>query len=573
MMTDRWLNVVLSVVVVLGLAAVAIYERPRAAEERAELLGQDVAELDEAEESEADGPAEVSLTDVADDVTLDAAQLDEHGVSASHPEAVEVGMRVLDAGGNAVDAAIAASYTLGVVEPFGSGVGGGGAMLIHEPDGEPVAYDYREIAPDSGEAPASDIGVPGFVAGMEHAHAEHGSLDLEALIEPAVRYAEDGVEVTEYVHQRLAGAAHRLPINQLPRLFPGGEAIEPGEVVHQPDYAHVLRALQQEGADALYGGQIAEKITAEVSGLEPGDFEGYEVLEMEPAVGRFAGLDVIGVGAPTSGVTLAQHLQIAEAAGTAEAEPGSAAHIHRLAQAYRLALSDRSDHITDPSTADVPVDRLLDPAYTEERADAISDDGFVDAGTPDPETDPESDTTHLVVVDREGRMVSLTNTLGNFFGSGLRVSGVFLNDQLRNFASDPDSVNAPEPGKRPRTFIAPAIVADDGEPVLGIGSPGGRRIPMMVAQVVERWAAHDQALDDATAAPRVHLEGRELFVEDDPAGDLVQTLADRGYEVQREAPTPEFYGSIQALRIDHDAGTVTGVADDRREGAWTSRDG
>jgi gamma-glutamyltranspeptidase / glutathione hydrolase len=576
MMTNRWLNVVLGVVVALGLVGVAFYERPRAAEERAELLDQDVAEadtvdadLDADRRDPSEGLAEAQEALDGDADAGAAAALGAYGVTAGHPEAVEVGMAVLEAGGNAVDAAIAVSYALGVVEPYGSGVGGGGVMLVHVPGEDPISYDYREVAPESGELPASEIGVPGFVAGMEHIHAEHGALELPELIEPAIRLAEDGIEVNQYLHDRLAAAAHRLPIHELPQLFPGGAAIAPGEALVQPDYAEALAAIQAEGAGAVYGGALGERIAGAVSGLELSDLEAYEVVEVEPATGRLGDYDVIGSGAPTSGPTVVQLLHIAEALGVADLDPDGPEYHHAVAQAWRLALADRTEHVSDPTHADVPVDGLLDPDYAAELASAVPDDGFVAADdAEDPVHVPETDTTHLTVVDRDGTMVAATNTLSNFFGSGLTVDGFFLNDQLKNFSRDPDSVNTVEAGKRPRSFIAPTIVARDGDPLIGLGSPGGRRIPMIVAQVVLRWAAHGQSLDEATAAARFHLEGRELYVEEGTSGEVVEALAGLGYEVYTEPPVTEFYGGVQALVVDHDAGAVSGVADERRDGAW-----
>jgi gamma-glutamyltranspeptidase / glutathione hydrolase len=220
MMTDRWLNYVLSVVVTLGLIGVAIYNQPRAAQERAELLDQELTIVD------GDGAPEIDRDPITLQRRTDAVEgeerLDAYGVTASHPAAIEVGMQVLEAGGNAVDAAVAVAFALGVAEPFGSGIGGGGAMLIHGPDGDPRYYDYREIAPQSGEPPTSDIGIPGFVAGMAHVNEAHGSVDLPELIEYAARIAEDGFEVDEYLHERTRDAGHRMPIHQLPRLFPEG---------------------------------------------------------------------------------------------------------------------------------------------------------------------------------------------------------------------------------------------------------------------------------------------------------------------------------------------------------------
>ena len=590
---DRRLHVVLAAIVLAGLVTVALVERPQLAEERAELVGQEVEEVDEPaggpgerdplaalretaqdeEDDEASGDADDEATGEATDAAASRA-LSEHGVSASHPEAVAVGMGVLEAGGNGVDAAVAVAYALGVVEPYGSGLGGGGALLVHEEGGEPAAYDYREVVPASGDRPAADIGVPGFAAGMEHVHERHGSLDRADLIDPAVRLAQDGFEVDATLAERLEGAAHRLPINQLPRLYPGGAALEEGEVLVQPELAEALAAVQAEGAEAIHGGELGEQIAAAVEEITLEDLADYEVAEPEPAVGTFGDHEVIGGGPPVSGATVVQQLQILEQAGIADLEPGTAEHHHVLAQSWRLALADRTEALADPDAVAVPLDALTSRDRAEEQADLIRDDGQVPLG---PDDAPPSaldelgreptDTTHVTVVDRDGTMVSMTNTLSNFFGSGLPVEGFFLNDQLKNFSSDPESVNVPEAGKRPRSFVAPMILARDDRPELGLGSPGGRRIPMMQAQTVLRWAAHGEDLEEAVAAPRVHLEDEDLELEASPDRQTRLALEERGYAVTDDVPTEEYFGAIQALLVDHDAGTVSGAADERRDGA------
>jgi gamma-glutamyltranspeptidase / glutathione hydrolase len=573
MMTDRWLNYVLSVVVVVGLIGVAQYNQPRDRQERAEFLDQELTEVDD------DGPVEVDrdpieLRQREDRQLAEAPQrLDRFGVSASHPAAVDVGMQVLEAGGNAVDAAVAVAYTLGVAEPFGSGIGGGGALLVHPLDDEPRYYDYRETAPRSGELPSSDIGVPGFVAGMAHVHDEHGSLDIVDLIEYAARLAEDGIEVDAYLHERLEGAAHRMPIHLLPRLFPDGLPIAPGQTLRQPEYAAALRSIQEQGPDVMYRGELAAMVAEAVSGLEVEDLAAYEVLELDPAVGTFAGYDLVSAGAPVSGPTVIQLLQIAEVLGIADVDLGSADAHHLLAQAWRQANAQRVEDIGDPTQEVVDLDLLLDPALSRRLAEAIPDDGFVPIDEDEEAASLETDTTHVVVVDREGTMVSMTNTLSNFFGSGLPVSGFFLNDQLKNFSPEPDSINHVAPLKRPRSFVTPTIVLDDGLPVLGIGSPGGRRIPNIVAQVLVRWAAHGQSLEEAVLAPRFHLEQRRLEVEEALPNGVVDDLVGRGYEVTTFVPTAEYYGGVQALLVDWEAGTIDGVEDTRRVGTWAASDG
>jgi len=584
-MTHRWINYALTVLVGLGLLLVAAYNQPRDRQERAEFLDQELAEDDREADVELPDPAERDpiqlrpLDRSAEVPEIDAGEpappprLDSIGVSASHPLAVEVGMEVLASGGNAVDAAVAVAYTLGVVEPFGSGIGGGGALLLVEPDGSaPRSYDYREVAPTNGEPPASDIGVPGFVAGMAHVHDEHGSVDLEDLIEFAARYAEDGIEVDPYLTERLEEAAFRMPIHLLPRLYPDGVAVQPGTTLRQPEYAEALRLIQSEGPEAMYGGEIGQRIADAIDGLDLDDLLAYEVVEVEPSLGRFAGYELVGGGAPVASPTVVQLLQIAEARGIADLDPDSVDAIHVLAQAWRQANAQRVDDIGDPTVEEVDLVALLDREVSEAYAAAIPDDGFAPVDADDEAITLETDTTHVVVVDRDGTMVSMTNTLSNFFGSGLPVSGFFMNDQLKNFAPDPESINHVAPLKRPRSFIAPMVVVQDGQPVLGIGSPGGRRIPNVVAQVLARWAAHGQAIDDAVLAPRFHLEDDTLELEDSPGNAVVGDLARRGYEVTTFVPTTEYYGAVQVLVVDWEDGSIHGVADVRRPGTWEARE-
>jgi gamma-glutamyltranspeptidase / glutathione hydrolase len=577
-MTDRWLNYVLSVVVTFGLIGVAIYNQPRDRQERAEFLDQELREIDDDPPQEVErDPIELRQREdgvAADDEPEAEAQQEEEerlgsfGVSASHPVAVDVGMQVLEAGGNAVDAAVAVAFALGVAEPFGSGIGGGGAMLVQAPDAEPRYFDYREIAPTSGEPPTSDIGVPGFVAGMAHVNDELGTVELAELIEFAARIAEDGFTVDAYLHERTRDAGHRMPIHLLPRLFPDGQALPTGETLRQPEYAEALRLIQSEGPEVMYEGQLAEAIVEAVSGLEMEDFAAYEVVEVEPSRGTFAGFELLSGGAPVAGPAVIQLLQIAEALGVAELDLQEADGFHVMAQAWRLANADRVDHVGDPTIEDVDLAELLAVDRSSQLAGTIPMDGFVPIDEDGEQASLETDTTHVVVVDRDGTMVSMTNTLSNFFGSGLPVSGFFLNDQLKNFSAEPDSINFPAPLKRPRSFITPTIVLEDGKPVLGIGTPGGRRIPNIMAQVLVRWAAHGEGLEDAVLAPRFHLERQTLEVEESPGNGVAGELTSRGYEVTTFVPTTEYYGGVQALIVDWDARTIDGVEDTRREGTW-----
>lgn len=598
-MTNTWINKVLAVVVSLGMVFFWFHQRPRLAEERAIFLGQEVVQpvasapaVDPATraplefEREADlAPApttvpgdpgsEVAPTQAATTSEAPPAPypVDDYGVVAGHPIAVDVGMQVLEAGGNAVDAAIAVSYTLGVVEPFASGIGGGGTMVVHPWNGDPVAYDYRESAPLAGDIPASNIGVPGFVAGMQMLQDDYGTLSMRSLIEPAAREAEDGLLVGDYLRERLLAATYRMPTHLIPQFFPEGGVVEVGETVYQPDYARALRLIQDEGPDVFYRGELADEITEAVPGLSKKDLAAYRALRLRPSQGDYGGYDLVGAAAPVASSTTIQMLEIAEALGVNDVDMATTAAFHDIAQAWRVSNSQRIQYIGDPTAEDVDIDWFTSESHAKELAAGIPDDDFADVGEweEEPLFTDSTDTTHFVIVDADGMMVSATNTLSNFFGSGLQVSGFWLNDQLKNFSRDPESINAAGPNKRPRSFTSPLILTQDGHPVLGIGSPGGRRIPAMVAQTIIRWAGHDRDLEGSVEAPRFHLEGRILQVEETPPGEIAPELRAIGYEVTTEVPTIEYYGAVEALMIDLDEGRVRGVADSRRVGEWDSR--
>ncbi len=494
------------------------------------------------------------------------------GVSAVHPLAVEVGMDVLEDGGNAVDAAVAVSYALAVVEPYSSGPGGGGAMVLAGPDQKPVAYDYREVVPRSGEISFSKVGVPGFVRGMEQVHARHGNLKMAELIDPAIRLAEDGFEIDKAFFNQLLGGRWRLPYEQLKHFYPVYEPIDPGTLLKQPELAETLRTIRDGGAEAFYEGPIAEAIASQVEGMTPRDLARYKMRRLEPSTGTFRGHQVLSSPPPTAGPMVVQALQMLEARNLDRLQVGSAQYRHLIAQAYRHANAQRLNLIGDPAFADVDMDRLTSPRYTRRLASKIDPDGFAKV-TEDTvfslQERQETDTTQIVVFDADGMMVSMTNTISNFFGSGLYVDGFFLNDQLKNFSEDEDSPNLPAPGKRPRSFIAPTMVlTEGGEPVLGIGTPGGRRIPLMVVEVIADWLDRKVPLAEVVAAPRFHLEGHKLELEEEIPDEVVESLQRRDYTVEVFQEIPTYYGAIQALAVDYDKDELYGVADERRGGAW-----
>ncbi|SDJ89183.1 gamma-glutamyltransferase [Natronincola ferrireducens] len=492
-----------------------------------------------------------------------------YGVSAAHPLAVEAGMKVLEKGGTAVDAAIAVTYVLSVVEPYGSGIGGGGAMLIYPSDDqEPVVFDYRETMPLSGEMPYKAIGIPGLVKGMEAVHGAFGSIEMAQLIDPAIQLAEEGFEVNKILADRIRLAAYRMPVSQLPHFYPRGKAIEKGAILKQSELANTLRILQKEGADAFYKGKIAKAIVGGVKGIEATDLEEYRVEEKEPAKGEFGGYEILSGGAPLGGISLIQSLTMAEMLGFNNDTYDTADFIHLVYEVTKKSYRDRLLYIGDPNFVDVPVDKLLDEEYLTKKAKEITKNnitrGYELFDTPADQGN-HNNTTHFVVVDGDGMMVSATHSLSQFFGSGQYVDGFFLNNQLRNFALSNSSPNRVEGGKRPRSFIAPTILTKDGNPVLGIGTPGGTNIPILLTQTIMRIVKMKENVQQAIEAPRFYFDGDVIYLEGDISYLDRKKLTDLGYKIVVSQPTLA-YGGVHALYIDYENSTIEGGADARRGG-------
>lgn len=493
-----------------------------------------------------------------------------YGVSSSHPLAVKVGMDILEKGGNAVDAAIAISYTLGVVEPYGSGIGGGGVMLVLENgSGRAKVYDYRETAPISGQISPNYIGIPGFVKGMEVLHEDFGSLPMEDLIQPAIDLAKKGFKVDSYLNERLKAAAYRMPVAKLPHLYPDGEAIERNEILKQPELAKTLTIIRDKGSDAFYTGVISESILREVNSFTPVDLRNYSVVKSEAVYGKFGDLEVISAPPPVSGTTVIQSLQMAEILNLKSTKNNEADFIHLTSEITKTAYRDRLSKVADPAFYSGYTEEILSIEYSKELAknislNQLSEDYEMNDSIADLED--HDNTTHFVVLDKYGNMVSATNTLGNFFGSGVYVDGFFLNSQLSNFSMSNTGINRAEPGKRPRSFISPMILRND-DYLMGIGSPGGKRIPAVVSQVILRHFYFDVPLQEAIDHPRFYAEKDQIYVESVLSKKVLTDLRSRGYHVEVRK-SPSFYGSVQALVVNKKENKIYGGADKRRNGVW-----
>lgn len=514
-------------------------------------------------------------------------QLGAYGVSAGHPLAAEAGTRVLEAGGNAVDAAIAAAFTDSVVHPPTSGIGGGGAAIVLTED-VADSYDYREVVAADGTVPADHVGTPGFVAGMARLHQDHGSVPWDELLRPALDAARDGVPVSAFLASTLALPSGQGATSGLEHFRRAdGTVLLEGDVLVQEDLARTLSVLAEDGPEAFVSGSLADRLLQE-PGLDAETLTGYEVQVLPAPAGPVGDHTMLSAAPALPGAALIQLVQVAEAAGIGEVAPYSPDFVDLQSQAWGVAETSAHTVLGDPAFVDVPVDRLTDAEVNASLADQLVAAGQHAAGVGEVAGGPggtagelgggkasstayqgSGNTTHISVVDADGRAVSMTNTITYFWGSGRYVDGYFLNNHLERFtAIGTTDANDPAPGRRSVSWSAPSMLLDaEGRPVLVLGTPGGQHIPNTVAGAVLRWSLHEEDLPDLVAAPRFLHVGGELILE---SPELAGPMQERGYAVHvLDSSRRGEFGSLQALEVDWEEGTVTSSADDRRSGGFS----
>jgi len=527
-------------------------------------------------------------------------------VSAANPLAVEAGARVLADGGSAADAMVAVQAVLGLVEPQSSGIGGGAFLVWFDAEsGTVTTLDGRETAPraatprlfqdEAGEplqffdavVGGRSVGTPGTPALMEEAHRRWGTANWGSLFEDAIALAEDGFAVSPRLASLIARDAERLSRFETTAAYflPGGAPLAEGDVLTNPDYAQTLRAIAARGARAIYEGPIAEAIVDTVRSApgNPGvlsldDLELYAAKEREAVCVAYRGHDVCGMGPPSSGaLTVGQILGMLDSFDLAALGPDDPETWRLIGDASRLAFADRGRYMADSDFVPIPVTGLVDPDYLAARAQLLESDaalGDVDPGEPtfdhallwaDDEALELPSTSHISIVDADGNALSMTTTIENAFGSRLMARGFLLNNELTDFSfrSHRDGVpiaNRVEPGKRPRSSMAPTIVMRDGAPVLVIGSPGGSRI---IGYVAKSIIAHiDWGMDVQQAVGLPHLVNRfgtyDLEVGTDATG-LADPLTAIGFETN----VRDLNSGLHAISIGDE---LEGGADPRREG-------
>lgn len=520
-------------------------------------------------------------------------------VVSSHPLASEAGVKVLREGGNAVDAAVAVAFALGVVEPWNTGIGGGTFVLVRMKDGRSAAIDGREVAPlkarrdmylDKKGLPTKDsrtgpraIAVPGTAAALALARDEFGTRPLKTLLKPAIALARNGFPVGERMAGTIARSRNRIgQYAEWSRIYlVEGEPPAPDYILKQTDLAGSYEKLAKKGTAVFYGGALGKAVAADVEAeggiLSIEDLRGYRTVLRKPLGGEYRGYEVLSFPPPAGGVVVIELLHLLSPFDLSTLGAGSPQAVHVMAEAMKLAFADRAAYLGDPDAVKVPTSGLVSKAYAKRRGKGISKERASQVeGGGDPFREEGVNTTHFSVVDRAGNAVSVTQSNNLPFGSGIvaKGTGIVLNDEMDDFSAKPGApnvyglvgaeANAIAPGKRPLSSMSPTIVLRGGKPALVVGSPGGPRIITAVVETIVNVVDFGMATQAAVDAPRFHHQWKPdvLIVEEGTPEGLIADLEKRGHHVVTRRP----WSSVQAITIDPESGERRGGSDSRTGG-------
>ncbi|MCK5126006.1 MAG: gamma-glutamyltransferase [candidate division Zixibacteria bacterium] len=527
-------------------------------------------------------------------------------VVCADPISAEHGLEILKSGGNAIDAACATAFSLAVTLPRAGNIGGGGFAMVYLADSQKVFFiDFRETAPSGSDAtgflsgerkvdrakatvgPLS-AGVPGTVAGLYEMHNKLGRADWTSLVKPARLLADTGFITSNYLAESIESYREELSrFASTGRIFlPEGVPIKAGYKFAQKDLSRTLGLIEANGRDGFYSGEVAEAIemfcAANGGIISQKDLLEYKPVWREPVLFEFRDLDIYTSGLPSSGgVVMGQILSMLETYGLEKYTSQSPEYLHLFTEAARLAYADREQFLGDPAFAHDFTEELLDQQYITTRLQLLD----TERATPSTEIMPgvpkrqESDeTTHLVVADKEGNIVSLTYTINLSYGSKAVVDGCgfLLNNEMDDFAIVPGVANAfgltggeankIESGKRMLSSMAPTIILWKGQPYMALGSPGGSKIITAVAQTILNYRVFNHSITDAVNAPRIHHQWQPdiLYTESGTQGiRVIQELISRGHTVKERTP----FCAVMAIAYSKEGHFVTGAADSRRDGA------
>ena len=530
-------------------------------------------------------------------------------VASSSAIASEVGIQILQDGGNAIDAAVATAFAMAVTHPSAGNIGGGGFLVYHGVNGETTTFDFREKAPlastkdmyldadgkviNNEMGPIEHfsikaVGVPGTVAGLELAHQRLGSLDWSKLLTPSVELARQGIPITFKLHDDFNNPRRKSWFGNYPssqKIFykDNGKPYLPGDLWKQNDLADTLERIQSEGRNGFYGGKTAQLITdfmATNGGLITlEDLRKYRAIERKPIKSNYRDYEIVSMPPPSSGgIIISEMLNILEHYDLEKIGHNSAQYLHILTEAMRRGYADRANYLGDPDfNEDMPLERLLSKEHAEDLRKTIN---LSKKSTSDPalfaEIYESDETTHFSVVDKAGNMVSLTYTLEFGYGSHIVVEGAgfLLNNEMGDFNEQPGVTNIKgeigtppnqiRPEQRMLSSMTPTIVAKDGIPLFATGTPGGKTIINTTMQTILNIVDHGMTIAEAIEAPRIHhqwLPDITTFEKRGISADTQATYESFGHEVR----TRNSIGSAMGVYRDPETGVISGAADSRAE--------
>jgi gamma-glutamyltranspeptidase/glutathione hydrolase len=522
-------------------------------------------------------------------------------VVAAHPEAVKAGLSTLKKGGNAVDAAIATAFTLNAAEPFASGIGGGGFMVIFlANEKKTTVINFREKAPSKAnpsmyleQGKVQDtwrkshglaVAVPGTLAGCAYALEKYGTMKLENVLEPGIQIAERGIPVSQTFSQINKDEYEKILLNagDSSVYLHDGFPYEPGNIYRNPELAQTFKHLISRGWQDFYEGQIAHGIIEAVQqnggimSLE--DLAGYSPIEQSPLKGTYKDYTLYTVQPPSSGgLHIIQLLNIVAHWPVRDWGFNSTPYIHHLSEAFRFIFADKARYIGDPDFTSIPVKQLLSEDYASQLASKIHPGHLQETypyGSFDKNQIAKENTTHLGVIDSQGNIVSLTQSINDFFGSGIVPDGYgfLLNNEMADFSPHPDSVNSPGPYKRPVSSMGPLILFKKDNPFLVLGSPGGTRIFTSLTQIIINVIEFGMSLDEAIEAPRFFTYSsdgvaKSLSVESRISQRILHSLEEIGHIIDIRDVYDRYFGGAQGILIDLNTNVLYGGADSRRDGS------
>ena len=525
---------------------------------------------------------------------LDRSAVGENGiVSSARSEASVIGAEIMKAGGNAVDAAVATAFAVGVCEPFSNGLGGGGFMTLHTAEGEDIFIDFREYAPaaatdtmyldENGEVDwdaytygGKAVAIPGTVAGLLYILENYGTMTREEVIRPSIELAKKGYVVNPLTKYAVDDGYAHISMNEEAASIYTNELLpfELGDHIVNDKIVKALEAIIAEGRDGFYKGEVAEAIVESVNKaggiMTMEDLANYEIQILEPVKGTYRGYEVISSPLPSSGGThLIQILNILENFDLSDTTPYSTKHSHLIAEAEKIAYQDRAAYMGDPNYVDVPTEGLISKEYAAKLAAKIDMEKAQEYTADDPWAFEGNDTQHLSVADKDGNMIGITMSINYYWGSQVYVDGYgfYMNNHMNDFDPEPNGPNSVAAGKKPLSSMSPTVVLNaDGTPFMVLGCPGGSSIFVQVAQVIVDVIDFGMEIQDAVDLPRIvdNTSNVLRYTNEGGEGTLSAITPEVVAELQAMGHTTECaydqFGYIQAITYGED-GKLYGAAD------------